>query len=140
MLALKKQMHLTASIPLWFPVICFIGFEGIQPECSIFTRMSLKTLQLGQMLNHLEWRDFLNSHVTEGFFFLISFLFEYFCFYFSLFFHTKQTSLPKTSVLLSSEMKNIDKLQMMKHGQILFHLLLNGSTCARGANENNLKP
>lgn len=26
MLVLKKQMHLTASIPLWFPVICFIGF------------------------------------------------------------------------------------------------------------------
>lgn len=41
-------------------------------------------------------------------------------------------------MLFSSEMKNIDILQMMKHGQILFHLLLNGSRDC-GTDENNSK-
>lgn len=100
--------------------------------------MSLKTLQLRQMVSNFEGKHFLTLILQEGFIF--SFLSKiYFAdfFLFVLLLH-KETSLKKSSMLFSSEMKNIDILQMMKHGQILFHLLLNGSRDC-GVDENNSK-
>lgn len=91
------------------------------------------------MVSNFEGKHFLTLILQKGFFFdfFVRYILPIFFCLFVLLLH-KETSLLKSSMLFSSEMKNIDILQMMKYGQILFHLLLNGSRDC-GMDENNSK-